>query len=75
MAGAVLATLALAAPAQAAKQCAEPAAAWERATPAEAGMDAAKLQDAIDYGTHAGRASRCACTATAASSARTAPPP
>ena len=51
MAGAVLATLALAAPAQAAKQCAEPGAAWERATPAEAGMDAAKLQDAIDYGT------------------------
>ena len=39
-----------AAPAQAAKQCAEPGAEWERATPAEAGMDAAKLQAAIDYG-------------------------
>ena len=37
-------------PAQAAKQCAEPSAEWERATPAEAGFDAAKLQDAIDYG-------------------------
>ncbi|MGZ4276358.1 MAG: serine hydrolase domain-containing protein [Solirubrobacteraceae bacterium] len=49
--GAVLATLALAAPAQAAKQCPEPGSSWERATPAEAGMDAARLQDAIDYGT------------------------
>ena len=40
-----------AAPARAAKTCGEPGAAWERATPAEAGMDAAKLQDALDYGT------------------------
>ena len=39
-----------AAPAQAAKTCAEPASEWERATPAEAGMDAAKLQEAMDYG-------------------------
>ena len=39
-----------AAPAQAAKRCAEPRAAWKRATPAEAGMDAAKLQQAVDYG-------------------------
>ena len=38
-------------PAHAAKQCAEPGAEWERATPAEAGLDAKKLQDAIDYGT------------------------
>jgi CubicO group peptidase (beta-lactamase class C family) len=42
----------VAAPAQAAKQCAEPGADdWPRATPAEAGLDAAKLQDAIDYAT------------------------
>jgi len=47
---AALAFLAVAAPAHAAKSCAEPAAAWERATPAEAGMDAAKLQEALDYG-------------------------
>ena len=32
-----------AAPAQAAKSCAEPRASWERATPGEAGMDAARL--------------------------------
>ena len=42
--------LALAGPAAAAKQCAEPGAEWERATPEEAGMDAAGLQDALDYG-------------------------
>jgi CubicO group peptidase (beta-lactamase class C family) len=48
----VAALLALSAsPAQAAKSCAEPAASWERATPGEAGMDAAKLQQALDYGT------------------------
>jgi CubicO group peptidase (beta-lactamase class C family) len=39
-----------AAPAHAAKSCPEPGADWQRATPAEAGLDAAKLQDAIDYG-------------------------
>jgi CubicO group peptidase (beta-lactamase class C family) len=39
-----------AAPAQAAKSCGEPGSQWQRATPAEAGMDAAKLQQAIDYG-------------------------
>jgi CubicO group peptidase (beta-lactamase class C family) len=50
-AAAVAALLALtAAPAQAAKSCAEPGAAWERAAPAAAGMDAAKLQAALDYG-------------------------
>ena len=38
-----------AAPAHAAKQCAEPGADWQRATPAEAGMDAAALQDAMDF--------------------------
>ncbi|MDQ3934084.1 MAG: beta-lactamase family protein [Actinomycetota bacterium] len=38
-----------AAPAHAAKSCPEPEGDWPRATPAEAGMDAAKLQDAIDY--------------------------
>jgi CubicO group peptidase (beta-lactamase class C family) len=48
---ALLFTALLAAPAHAAKQCGEPGAQWERATPAEAGMDAAKLQDAMDYGT------------------------
>jgi CubicO group peptidase (beta-lactamase class C family) len=34
----------------AARHCDEPRASWERATPAEAGMDAAKLQSAVDYG-------------------------
>jgi len=51
---AVIAALAWAGPANAAKTCAEPgagAAGWKRATPAEAGMDAAKLQDAVDYAT------------------------
>ena len=51
-AAAAVALLALgASPAQAAKSCAEPGADWQRATPAEAGMDAAKLQQALDYGT------------------------
>ena len=51
LACAVLLALLGAAPAHAAaKQCAEPGADWERATPAEAGMDAAGLQDAMDYG-------------------------
>ena len=36
--------------AQGFKTCPEPDAEWNRATPEEAGMDAAKLQDAIDYG-------------------------
>ena len=48
---ALLFTALLAAPAHAAKQCGEPGAQWQRATPAEAGMDGAKLQDAMDYGT------------------------
>jgi CubicO group peptidase (beta-lactamase class C family) len=48
---ALVAVLALAAPAQAAKRCPEPGADWQRATPAEAGMDADKLADAMDYGT------------------------
>jgi len=39
-----------AAPAEAAKSCAEPGGDWQRATPGEAGMDAAKLQEALDYG-------------------------
>jgi CubicO group peptidase (beta-lactamase class C family) len=43
--------LVAAAPAEAAKQCAEPGADWQRSVPAESGMDAAKLQDALDYGT------------------------
>jgi CubicO group peptidase (beta-lactamase class C family) len=43
---------AAAAPAvHAARSCRAPGATWQRATPAEAGMDAAKLQDALDYGT------------------------
>jgi CubicO group peptidase (beta-lactamase class C family) len=37
-------------PANAAKQCDEPGAEWQRATPSEVGFDAQKLQDAIDYG-------------------------
>ncbi|HEV2812915.1 MAG TPA: serine hydrolase [Solirubrobacteraceae bacterium] len=48
---AVVLALVAAAPAQAAKRCDEPRSDWQRATPAEAGMDAAKLQDAMDYGT------------------------
>ena len=48
---ALAALLAGVAPAAAApKRCAEPREQWERATPAEAGMDAAKLQEAMDYG-------------------------
>ena len=50
-AGVALCALLAAGPAQAAKTCGEPGASWDRASPAEAGMDAAKLQDAIDYGT------------------------
>jgi CubicO group peptidase (beta-lactamase class C family) len=53
LAGAVAAVACLCAaagPAHAAKTCAEPGENWERATPAEAGMDAAKLQGAMDYG-------------------------
>ena len=42
--------LAFAPSAHAAKTCSEPGEDWERATPAEAGMDEAKLQSAIDYG-------------------------
>jgi CubicO group peptidase (beta-lactamase class C family) len=43
--------MAFAAPsAHAFKTCSEPGAEWERATPAEAALDAEKLQDAIDYG-------------------------
>jgi CubicO group peptidase (beta-lactamase class C family) len=45
-----LTTLVAAPAAHAAKSCPEPGADWERATPAEAGMDAAGLQDAMDYG-------------------------
>jgi hypothetical protein len=63
-----------AAPAQAAKRCAEPGAAWERATPAEAGMDAAKLQQAVDYGSQ-NLAFAVRSTATAAWSRPTAAPP
>jgi CubicO group peptidase (beta-lactamase class C family) len=48
---ALLATLAFAPAAHATKTCSEPGQDWQRATPAEADMDAAKLQDAIDYGT------------------------
>jgi len=37
--------------AHAAKHCAEPRARWDRATPAEAGMDAAKVADAVRFAT------------------------
>jgi CubicO group peptidase (beta-lactamase class C family) len=43
-----LVLLAGAAPAAAATTCSEPGSSWERATPAAVGMDAAKLQAAID---------------------------
>jgi CubicO group peptidase (beta-lactamase class C family) len=47
----VVAWLALPATASAAAECAEPGAGdWQTAPPAEAGMDAAKLADAIAYG-------------------------
>ncbi|HEX8065231.1 MAG TPA: serine hydrolase [Thermoleophilaceae bacterium] len=46
----LVAALSAAPAAHAAKSCAEPGATWDRATPAEAGLDAAKLQEAIDYG-------------------------
>jgi CubicO group peptidase (beta-lactamase class C family) len=51
IAAAVVALCVAAAPAHAAKSCQSPKGDWERATPAEEGMDAAKLQDAMDYGT------------------------
>jgi CubicO group peptidase (beta-lactamase class C family) len=37
--------------ADAARHCAVPGEQWERASPEAAGMDAAKLQEALDYGT------------------------
>jgi CubicO group peptidase (beta-lactamase class C family) len=40
-----------AAPAQAARSCEEPGRSWSRASAADVGMDAAKLRDAVDYGT------------------------
>lgn len=49
---AAAAVLLLAAPASAARTCAEPGVGspgWERATPAEVGMDAVKVQDAVTY--------------------------
>nr|MBA3327114.1 serine hydrolase [Solirubrobacterales bacterium] len=48
---ALIATLMAVAPAQAAKRCEAPAGAWERATPAEAGMDAARVRGAVNYAT------------------------
>jgi CubicO group peptidase (beta-lactamase class C family) len=57
LAGILIAAVALLAPAGAgaAKHCTEPVEGnWKKATPAEAGMDAAKLQDAIDYGSSEG---------------------
>lgn len=48
---AAAAVAAAATPAHGAKQCDAPGAEWERATPSEAGMDAARLQAALDYGT------------------------
>jgi CubicO group peptidase (beta-lactamase class C family) len=49
---ALAASAAVAAPASAATStCPEPGASWTKQTPAQQGMDAAKLQDALDYGT------------------------
>src|SRR5215212_318404 len=50
--GAAAAAALLAAPgsAHAAASCSEPGGSWQRVSPAEAGLDAAKLQDALDYG-------------------------
>ncbi|HLM27050.1 MAG TPA: serine hydrolase [Thermoleophilaceae bacterium] len=49
--GVLLALLVAAPAAQAAKRCGEPGSRWQRATPPQAGMDAAKVRAAIDYGT------------------------
>src|SRR3954469_25565026 len=38
-------------PAQARSACGEPGGSWQQVSPSAAGMDAAKLQDAMDYGT------------------------
>lgn len=45
----LLLTPGLVPPAAGAKTCSEPGVRWERATPAEVGMDAAKLKAAVDY--------------------------
>jgi CubicO group peptidase (beta-lactamase class C family) len=44
------ATFAAAPSAHAANRCSEPGSDWKRQSPAAAGMDAAKLQEAMDYG-------------------------
>lgn len=51
VASVLVALLACAGPAQAAKHCGEPGSRWQRATPRQAGMDAAKVGAAVDYGT------------------------
>ena len=47
----LVALLICAVPAQAAKKCGEPGSRWQRATPSQAGMDAAKVRAAVNYGT------------------------
>jgi len=49
--GGVTAACLLAAPAAHARECTEPAGDWERAAPAQVGMDAQRLQRALDRGT------------------------
>jgi CubicO group peptidase (beta-lactamase class C family) len=49
--GGVVAACLLAAPAAHARECPEPAGDWERAAPADVGMDAERLQRALDRGT------------------------
>lgn len=49
VASAFVAAAALPPGAQAARHCAEPGARWERANPAEVGMDAARLRDAVRF--------------------------
>ncbi len=47
--GGLLAALVAPSPAQGAKHCDEPRGKWQRATPAEAGMDAAKVAEAVRF--------------------------
>jgi CubicO group peptidase (beta-lactamase class C family) len=54
---AVVAALALPAGARAAKHCGEPGVRWQRATPAQVGMDAAKVEDAVQYASSRGTSS------------------
>lgn len=57
LAAVTVATLLCAGDAQAAKHCAEPGERWQRATPAEVGMDAAKVKAAVQHASARGTSS------------------